>query len=138
MVRLLNDLASIRFNAEWHSIPASAIGAPHHRDRIFIIATNTSNTRCNSSIFKKGVTDIPNLGNNNKPSYKTNRSSFWHEGKKEVQRWMSNNKSIISGMDDGISGWVDRGKGLGNAIVPQVAAVIMQAIKEIDEQEAIK
>jgi DNA (cytosine-5)-methyltransferase 1 len=36
--RVLGDLAEIRFDAEWHCIPASAVGAPHIRDRVWIIA----------------------------------------------------------------------------------------------------
>lgn len=36
--RVLGTLAEIGYNAEWHCIPAAAIGAPHIRDRIFIIA----------------------------------------------------------------------------------------------------
>lgn len=36
--RVLGDLAEIRFDAEWHCIPASALGAHHHRDRVWIIA----------------------------------------------------------------------------------------------------
>lgn len=35
---VLGTLASIGYDAEWHCIPASAIGAPHRRDRIWIIA----------------------------------------------------------------------------------------------------
>jgi len=35
---VLGDLASIRYDAEWHCIPASAVGAPHRRDRIWIVA----------------------------------------------------------------------------------------------------
>lgn len=35
---VLTDLASIGYDAEWHCIPASAIGAPHRRDRIWIIS----------------------------------------------------------------------------------------------------
>lgn len=31
-------LAEIGYDAEWHCIPASAVGAPHRRDRIWIIA----------------------------------------------------------------------------------------------------
>jgi DNA (cytosine-5)-methyltransferase 1 len=36
--RVLGDLAEIGYDAEWHCIPASAVGAPHIRDRIWIIA----------------------------------------------------------------------------------------------------
>jgi DNA (cytosine-5)-methyltransferase 1 len=36
--RVLGDLAALRFDAEWHCIPASAVGAPHRRDRIWIVA----------------------------------------------------------------------------------------------------
>jgi len=35
---VLGDLAEVGYNAEWHCIPASAVGAPHRRDRIWIIA----------------------------------------------------------------------------------------------------
>ena len=35
---VLGDLASIGFNAEWQVIPAAAVGAPHKRDRVFIVA----------------------------------------------------------------------------------------------------
>ena len=35
---VLGDLAEIGFDAEWHCIPASAVGAPHRRDRVWIVA----------------------------------------------------------------------------------------------------
>jgi DNA (cytosine-5)-methyltransferase 1 len=35
---VLGDLATVGYDAEWHCIPASAVGAPHRRDRIWIIA----------------------------------------------------------------------------------------------------
>lgn len=35
---VLRSLASIGYDAEWHCIPASAVGAPHQRDRIWIVA----------------------------------------------------------------------------------------------------
>ncbi|MEQ9634627.1 MAG: DNA cytosine methyltransferase [Devosia marina] len=36
--RVLGDLAALGFDAEWHCIPASAVGAPHIRDRVWIVA----------------------------------------------------------------------------------------------------
>ena len=35
---VLADLAALRYDAEWHCIPASYVGAPHQRDRLWIIA----------------------------------------------------------------------------------------------------
>jgi DNA (cytosine-5)-methyltransferase 1 len=36
--RVLGTLAEIGFDAEWHCIPAAAVGAPHIRDRVFVVA----------------------------------------------------------------------------------------------------
>lgn len=36
--RVLGDLASLGYDAEWNCIPAAAVGAPHRRDRIWIVA----------------------------------------------------------------------------------------------------
>ena len=36
--RVLFDISEVGYDAEWHCIPASAIGAPHRRDRVWIVA----------------------------------------------------------------------------------------------------
>jgi DNA (cytosine-5)-methyltransferase 1 len=35
---VLGELAAIGYDAEWHCIPAAALGAPHKRDRVWIVA----------------------------------------------------------------------------------------------------
>jgi DNA (cytosine-5)-methyltransferase 1 len=40
--RVLGDLAALGYDAEWHCIPASAVGAPHRRDRVWIVAHSRS------------------------------------------------------------------------------------------------
>jgi DNA (cytosine-5)-methyltransferase 1 len=35
---VLGDLAALGYDAEWDCIPAAAVGAPHRRDRLFIVA----------------------------------------------------------------------------------------------------
>ena len=42
---VLGDLASVGYDAEWECIPASFIGAPHQRDRVWIVAYPNSQ-RC--------------------------------------------------------------------------------------------
>jgi DNA (cytosine-5)-methyltransferase 1 len=45
---VLGDLAALGYDAEWHCIPAQAVGAPHRRDRVWIVA-NSSIGRCGGS-----------------------------------------------------------------------------------------
>jgi DNA (cytosine-5)-methyltransferase 1 len=40
--RVLGDLASLGFNAEWGVLGAADVGAPHQRDRIWIVAYSNS------------------------------------------------------------------------------------------------
>lgn len=40
--RVLGDLADLRYDAVWCGLPASAVGAPHERFRIFILAVDTA------------------------------------------------------------------------------------------------
>lgn len=39
---VFGKLASLGYNSEWHVIPASGLGAPHDRERVWIIATDSS------------------------------------------------------------------------------------------------
>ena len=39
LARVLGDFAALGYDAEWHAIPAAAVGAPHLRDRVWIVGT---------------------------------------------------------------------------------------------------
>src|SRR5262249_9805202 len=45
MERVLGDLAACGYDAEWQSIRASDVGAPHRRERIWIVAYMADATR---------------------------------------------------------------------------------------------
>lgn len=36
--RVLGDLADLGYDASWATVPASAVGAPHKRERVFVLA----------------------------------------------------------------------------------------------------
>src|SRR5699024_4607534 len=40
--RVLGDLSEIGLDARWTTMRASELGAPHHRERVFVLATNTN------------------------------------------------------------------------------------------------
>ena len=42
--RALGDLSAVGFDAEWAVLPASSVGAPHRRERLFLIAWPTADT----------------------------------------------------------------------------------------------
>lgn len=39
---VLGEMAQIGYDAEWHCVSAASVGAPHRRDRVFIIGWNTN------------------------------------------------------------------------------------------------
>ena len=53
---VLQDISSLGYHAEWHCIPASAVGAHHQRDRIWIIAEISDTLRKHSP--KRGERSI--------------------------------------------------------------------------------
>jgi len=49
---VLADLAEMGFDAEWGSVRASDVGAPHRRERVFIVAANPSGRQLPRSAIK--------------------------------------------------------------------------------------
>lgn len=109
---ILGDLASIGFDAEWHSISATWLGAPHIRERIWIIANpNTKKNSFDTIIAIPGKTQA-------------NARAI---GKRQWGTPMP----PISRMVDGVPRGLDKRLGvLGNAVVPQIPELIGRAILE--------
>jgi len=131
MDRVIGDLAALGYDAEWHCIQASRLGAPHDRDRVWIVANDHEIGRLFSGERADGCNAIPT-------------GCEWHTsppktGWRDVQRWFGalvsdgygdDAAAEASGMVDGLSGRLDRIAGLGNAVVPQIPELIGRAILE--------
>jgi len=188
---VLGSLAEIGYNAEWQDIRAEDMGAPHKRERIWIVAY-TENTRTFGRERVKGNDSIQNISGGHKRS-----GGRWHNGSKDkipypgLQRQTEheeqttgiikcgeeigngkipdtdsqglqggqktgniktsrtdgkqqlgrqgkltgeNNWAIEPSMGrlvNGVSFRVERLKGLGNAIVPQIAELLFRQIKDL-------
>jgi DNA (cytosine-5)-methyltransferase 1 len=114
---ILRDLASVGMSVEWHSIPASAVGAPHRRDRIWIVAY-ANGPRLEGWL---GTSLSECLGQ----CAAWPRDPSTHNGNGEPQ-------SYVGRVAHGVPARVDRLRALGNAVVPQVVEIIGRAIMEIE------
>ena len=55
---VLADLAQIGWDAEWGTFRASDVGAPHRRERIFIVATNPSGDGHGQQLHARGMASV--------------------------------------------------------------------------------
>ena len=114
--KFLYDLAAIGYDAEWHSIPASYVGRPQNRDRVWIIAYPKS-LNVEQMVFKRGLScKLRGVG---------------RENISRISRSMDQPR--MDRVANGVSPGVDRFKRLGNSVVPQIPELIGRAIMEIEK-----
>lgn len=145
--QVLRSLAEVGYDSEWHCIPASAVGAPHQRDRIWIVAhPNGSNEwawhgpkqpegntagECIANSSGVGIEGmVANSGSEGLQGYEwrgpsgAQRVSERHLA--ECRGWPT--EPAVGRMANGVSGRVDRLKQLGNAVVPQIPEMLGKII----------
>jgi len=105
--RVLGDLASIGFDAEWTVLSACAMGAPHARERLFLIAYP------DSCILR---TSWPPSSEKRPADLHLNGACS--EG--QLASWWTMEPEPCS-VVYGVPRLVDRLRGFGNAVVPQIA-----------------
>jgi DNA (cytosine-5)-methyltransferase 1 len=120
---VLSDLESIGYTGKPFIIPASAVNAPHRRDRVFIVA-NLSNT--NSFGYQR----IKQLRKNDRTIEKWRTGVHGATSKLfDGVDWKKRaSESGFLGRDHGIPNRMDRIRSLGNAVVPQQIYPILKAI----------
>ncbi len=151
---VLRSLAEIGYDAEWHCIPASAVGAPHQRDRIWIVACPPQLQRDvgdnNSRISLEGES-VSKLGNGGwSADVADTNGTRWQrsqETRNDAEVWTQSTNQLITGcggvsgrnweiepsvgrVANGVPNRLDRLKALGNAVVPQIPELIGKWIYE--------
>ena len=124
---VLGELASAGYSTEWCCIRASDLGGSHKRDRFFSVSyvANTNSERL------QGL----------RPEYElqegcTERKACWSPSRITLEpnwrRYIS--KPTVPRGDDVIPNWVHRSKrikALGNSLLPAVAAIPLQRVKDL-------
>lgn len=116
---VLAGLAASGYDAEWHCIPASAVGGEHLRKRTWIIAHAQG----------VGVQELWPQGVKLPPGLDTQALSVRDSnGKWKIE---PDFLRAINGVSDGVDK-SKRIKALGNAVVPQIPEVIAKAISRVE------
>lgn len=151
---VLTDLASLGYDTEWTCIPAAAVGAPHLRWRLFVVAhtdePRNSERRVEQQASGKsarsvvaytdsqsqpGVTvdAITRSGELVPDSHTIGRTGWtgifgpgWRGQPEDGGRWAT--EPDVGRVDHGIPHRMDRLRALGNAVVPQVAEFVGRRI----------
>jgi len=149
---VLRDLAALGYDAEWGVLGAVDAGAPHVRERIWIVAYADKDRRIWTDISlrqgrEKECIAIPDRCCQTSPYPSSDRL----EGKVYVgygcqahgndergaiagrtlsSMWQGNNPEPgILGMDDGMANWMDRISASGNGQVPAVVALAWRVLR---------
>ncbi len=134
--RVLGSLAALGYDAEWHCIPACAVGAPHRRDRVWIVAYAEGH-RAQGGICQlnggsvvgehgEDVADANISEQSELPVYAFSGISMQEFKRCRSHEWLL--EPNVGRVAHGIPARVDRLRGLGNAIVPQIAELLGYAI----------
>ena len=120
LVTILQNLSEIGYDAEWHCITASYVGAPHQRDRIWVLADPKSER---VQGYRPSREQEPYPYAEQKVSLcngKGQRSTFW-----EVE-------PNVGRVVNGVQKRTHRIKQLGNAVVPQIPQFLGEQINRIE------
>ena len=136
MGTVLGDLAEIGYDTEWDCIPASAVGAPHQRDRVWITA-HPDSTGLPRTASKRSETGARRTGNFQIAELARNGSLSNIDGSRCVRKglqWAIANRDSwppepnMDRVAYGVPDRVDRIEALGNSVVPQIPEIIGKAI----------
>ena len=121
--RVVGELASLGYDSEWSCIPASAVGAPHRRQRTFILAYPNGEQE-HPLLFAgwyKG-SQAPASGGEVDPVDSRSGGGLGPWG----SEWLS--EPNVGRVVDGVPNRMDRIRVLGNSVVPQVSEWIGRMI----------
>jgi DNA (cytosine-5)-methyltransferase 1 len=139
---VLGSLAEIGYDAEWQIVSAASVGAPHIRERIFIVAyascvgldgTSARNGEAKGRRGNQGVRRENRVVDKVGPTCRgASKASFWPASEWNVE--LATDACIAElgrtayGLPAGMDVYGARMKGLGNAVVPQVAYLVAMAV----------
>lgn len=123
---LLRALASVGYVCEWHVIAAADVGAPHLRQRVWLVAY----TDCGRLPVERFKEHRDEQGEPRHIAHRCSPWRRWQRSQELAKHWGTEPK--LGRLAHGISSRVDRLRCLGNAVVPQIVELIGRAIVQAE------
>ena len=111
---VISDLTEMGYDAQWCIVSASDCGAPHKRDRFWLVANSFSERRCSGDSKRQDAEDA------------RQRPTNQRDNKNRMGRWDA--EPNVGRVANGVAYRVDRLKALGNGQVPIVAAAAFRIL----------
>ena len=113
---ILGDLAESGYDARWRILSSAEMGAPHRRDRVWIVAYNEERLLKNKLSYTEGIKKAPGDGHWNE---------FMRLGVAElVQSW----KRDFANLDVGVANRVEQLAAIGDGQDPRVVAAVWKLL----------
>lgn len=115
--QIFRDLASCGYDARWRIVSAAEVGAPHLRERLFIVAHDRS-VRIQRD-FKKTIQRLKGFS--------------WCKDVRRIEDLFGRPEipqPLFRGNSDGVPFWMDRLVSIGNGQVPQVVRTAWNLLTE--------
>lgn len=125
---VLKDLAEIGFDAAWTVLSAAELGAPHLRERIWIVAHSCENRRLCSGVVSNIDRTQGAWRNKAKRGSYRNRIEILSMYRKAFSKWLP--EPSTNGVVNGVACQVERLAAAGNGQVPRVAAAAFTILAE--------
>lgn len=134
---VLGELASLGYDAEWHCIPASAVGAPHRRDRLWLVGYAYDEGQPAFAVNDE-TSRVSRLASDAHSGDRYGRGRDVQMGRLEIARQVAeaglpggiewSTEPAVGRVAHGVPNRVDRLRALGNAVVPQIPELLGRAI----------
>lgn len=97
--RVADSLAALGYDLRWTCLRAFDVGAPHRRERLFIIAANTERIRRNSGISRPSFARVQTGGSSNRNGATVAHASGdgRHKGRPESAGFVGGSDAALSG-----------------------------------------
>ena len=124
---VLGDLSSLGYDARWGIVGAIDAGAPHERERIWIVADSRQNGRLRGGLVPDEHRQKRERGDETIWSAHRKRIEVFSQNREIPEWWLS--EPSVDGMADGVADQVDRLAAIGNGQVPAVVKLAWEILR---------